>query len=84
MKNKASVCFVYAYVAVCGLQAMSGRYVAMGRMPERDEADPAEAESPAAQAPAAAPPPSARPPVPPTPPPAPRTAPPPRRRSSWL
>lgn len=35
--HEAGVCFVYAYVAVCGLQSLSGRYVALGRMPERDE-----------------------------------------------
>ena len=32
--HEAGVCFVYAYAAVCGLQAMSGRYVAMGKLPE--------------------------------------------------
>jgi phage terminase large subunit GpA-like protein len=32
--HEAGVCFVYAYVAVCGLQAMSGRYVAIGKLPE--------------------------------------------------
>ncbi|GJE45934.1 terminase gpA endonuclease subunit [Methylobacterium soli] len=31
--HEVGVCFVYAYVAVCGLQALSGRYVVMGRMP---------------------------------------------------
>lgn len=35
--REAGVCFVYAYVAVCGLQAMSGRYVALGKLPEREE-----------------------------------------------
>jgi phage terminase large subunit GpA-like protein len=28
--HEAGVCFVYAYAAVCGLQAMSGRFVAVG------------------------------------------------------
>ena len=32
--HEAGVCFVYAYAAVCGLQAMSGRYVALGKIPE--------------------------------------------------
>jgi phage terminase large subunit GpA-like protein len=32
--HEAGVCLVYAYAAVCGLQAMSGRYVAVGKMPE--------------------------------------------------
>ena len=32
--HEAGVCFVYAYAAVCGLQAMSGRYVALGKLPE--------------------------------------------------
>ncbi|SDA12923.1 Phage terminase, large subunit GpA [Methylobacterium sp. UNC378MF] len=42
--HEAGVCFVYAYVAVCGLQAMSGRYVALGKLPEREDGpdDPAE------------------------------------------
>lgn len=49
--KEAGVCFVYAYVAVCGLQALSGRYVALGRMPNRNEEreapdpDPVEAAS---------------------------------------
>jgi phage terminase large subunit GpA-like protein len=42
--REAGVCFVYAYVAMCGLQASSGRYVALGRMPEREEADEAATE----------------------------------------
>ncbi|GEP09821.1 terminase gpA endonuclease subunit [Methylobacterium gnaphalii] len=35
--HEAGVCFVYAYVAVCGLQALSGRYVALGKMPDADD-----------------------------------------------
>jgi phage terminase large subunit GpA-like protein len=35
--HEAGVCFVYAYAALCGLQAMSGRYVAMGKVPEMEE-----------------------------------------------
>nr|WP_267426333.1 terminase gpA endonuclease subunit [Methylobacterium sp. GC_Met_2] len=50
--HEAGVCFVYAYVAMCGLQASSGKYVALGRMPEREEADGAATEpEPAAIAP---------------------------------
>jgi phage terminase large subunit GpA-like protein len=30
--REVGVCFVYAYAAVCGLQALSGRYVAMGKI----------------------------------------------------
>lgn len=30
--REVGVCFVYAYAAVCGLQAMSGRYVALGKV----------------------------------------------------
>ena len=30
--REAGVCFVYAYAAVCGLQALSGRFVALGKM----------------------------------------------------
>lgn len=60
--HEAGVCFVYAYVAVCGLQAMSGRYVALGKLPEVQEGpdramegdEPAEVATPAASAPAAA------------------------------
>ena len=29
--REAGVCFVYAYAAVCGLQALSGRFVALGK-----------------------------------------------------
>lgn len=36
--REAGVCFVYAYAAVCGLQAMSGRYVAMGKVKDEGEA----------------------------------------------
>jgi phage terminase large subunit GpA-like protein len=32
--HEVGVCFVYAYAAVCGLQSMSGRYVAMGKTPQ--------------------------------------------------
>jgi phage terminase large subunit GpA-like protein len=32
--HEAGVCLVYAYAAVAGLQAMSGRYVAMGKAPD--------------------------------------------------
>ena len=35
--REAGVCFVYAYAAVCGLQALSGRFVALGKA----KADPA-------------------------------------------
>lgn len=60
--HEAGVCFVYAYVAVCGLQAMSGRYVALGKLPEVQEGsgtategdEPAEAAAQAATAPAPA------------------------------
>lgn len=30
--REAGVCFVYAYAAVCGLQALSGRFVALGKV----------------------------------------------------
>ena len=45
--HEAGVCFVYAYAAVCGLQAMSGRYVALGKLPEivEERAAPAEAKA---------------------------------------
>ena len=45
--HEAGVCFVYAYAAVCGLQAMSGRYVAMGKLPEvvEERVAPAEANA---------------------------------------
>ncbi|MGF7175857.1 phage terminase large subunit family protein [Azospirillum doebereinerae] len=43
--HEAGVCFVYAYAAVCGLQALSGTYVRLGE---------AEAEEPDAEAAAAA------------------------------
>ena len=43
--HEAGVCFVYAYAAVCGLQAMSGRYVAMGKLPEIMEARAAPVEA---------------------------------------
>ena len=42
--HEAGVCFVYSYAAMCGLQASSGKYVALGRMPERDEAEEAATE----------------------------------------
>ena len=87
--HEGGVCFVYAYVAVCGLQAMSGRYVALGKMPERDEeAEDLEPTVDGAPAPAK--------PEPPPPPPrevvakriptpkAPEWQPPRKRRSSWL
>lgn len=85
--HEAGVCFVYAYVAVCGLQAMSSRYVALGKMPERDE-EPDDPEPTADGAPAPAKP---EPPPPrevvakriPTPK-APEWQPPRKRRSSWL
>jgi phage terminase large subunit GpA-like protein len=32
--HEAGVCLVYAYAAVAGLQAMSGRYVTMGKAPD--------------------------------------------------
>src|SRR4051794_2686322 len=32
--REAGVCFVYAYTAVCGLQAMSPTFVALGRAPD--------------------------------------------------
>lgn len=81
--REAGVCFVYAYVAVCGLQALSGRYVAMGRAPERDD-EPEENGAPPAQAlpPAAKPvppPTSQQPAAPPAAQPTVRI-----RRSSWL
>jgi len=41
--HEAGVCFVYAYAALCGLQAMSGRYVAMGKAPEPIEEQPSAA-----------------------------------------
>lgn len=34
--REVGVCWVYAYVAVTGLQALSRRFVAMGRAPEED------------------------------------------------
>jgi phage terminase large subunit GpA-like protein len=43
-KDKArevGVCFVYAYAAVCGLQALSGRYVAMGKIKDEPTSEPA-------------------------------------------
>ncbi len=36
--REAGVCFVYAYTAVCGLQALSGRFVALGKV--KDDAAP--------------------------------------------
>ena len=41
--REVGVCWVYAYVAVTGLQAASGRAVALGRAPAEIEPDPAEA-----------------------------------------
>jgi phage terminase large subunit GpA-like protein len=35
--HEAGVCFVYAYAAVCGLQALSGHYVAIGKLPKAVE-----------------------------------------------
>lgn len=91
--REAGVCFVYAYVAMCGLQSVSRHYVALGKMPnateppdtavaveEPDEAPPIVATAPAAPA---APAPAPRP-APPPPPPAPAAAAPRIRRSSWL
>lgn len=82
--HEAGVCFVYAYVAVCGLQAMHGRYVALGRAPERDDESeddaPAEAVSPK-PVPVSAPRPAPAPkPAPPAAAPAPSRM----RRSTWL
>ncbi|MCJ2067765.1 phage terminase large subunit family protein [Methylobacterium sp. J-030] len=63
--REAGVCFVYAYAAVCGLQASNGRYVALGSMSDADEpaveaaqAPPAVplVEIPSSPAPATAPP----------------------------
>ena len=36
--REAGVCLVYAYAAVCGLQALSGRYVAMGKIKDEPAA----------------------------------------------
>ena len=60
--REAGVCLVYAYAAVCGLQALFGRYVAMGRAPEpaaRPEEPSEAAPADGADAP--------KPPVPPAP-----------------
>ncbi len=39
--REAGVCWVYAYAAVTGLQALSGRFVAMGKAPPEPPAEPA-------------------------------------------
>ncbi|MFY9293346.1 MAG: terminase gpA endonuclease subunit [Methylorubrum rhodinum] len=84
--HEAGVCFVYAYVAVCGLQAMSGRYVALGRMPEPNEAPEAteppgapEVSEPAVAEPEQAP----EPPPAPKPVPLPYASPPQRQHSAF-
>ena len=41
--HEAGVCFVYAYAAVCGLQALSGRYVALGKVKDEPAAEAAAA-----------------------------------------
>ena len=46
--REVGVCFVYAYAAVCGLQAMDGRYVALGKADL--EPDPVSVEEPASDA----------------------------------
>lgn len=50
--HEAGVCFVYAYVAVCGLQSLSGRYVAMGKVKAETETvtDTPETAAPEAEA----------------------------------
>ncbi len=60
--REVGVCFVYAYAAVCGLQALSGKFVAAGRMPEPTDDEPPTATP-------GAPP---QPPLPPAPKPPPR------------
>ncbi len=89
--REAGVCFVYAYVAMCGLQSVSRRYVALGKMPNATEPpdtavaveEPDEALPIAAAAPVVPAAPAPRP-TPPPPPPAPAAATPRIRRSSWL
>ncbi len=84
--HEAGVCWVYAYAAVTGLQALSGRFVAMGRAPDAEpEADATQdASATDAAAPSTEEPetvlPAPKPPQPRAPqPPAPK-----KRRSSWL
>ncbi len=42
--REAGVCFVYAYAAVCGLQALSSLFVAKGKMPDAPAPTPPEAD----------------------------------------
>ena len=76
--HEAGVCFVYAYAAVCGLQNMSGRYVALGKVKDEDapEPEPTVAEKRGQPAIVPAPRPASEAPRP--------QAPAARRRSGWL
>lgn len=51
--HEAGVCFVYAYAAVCGLQALSGRYVKLGEAEAAEESDAAPAPTATRPEPAA-------------------------------
>ncbi len=76
--REGGVCFVYAYAAVCGLQVLCGRYVALGKIKDEPVAEsPAVSESPNPSPESASPQPES-----PKPPPEPPKA--PKRRQSWL
>ncbi len=80
--REVGVCFVYAYAAVCGLQALSSRFVALGKVKSEDASEPVPAPTEKRSQPASTLSVAAVKPAAPSPERSQNPA--PRRRSTWL